>query len=188
MATTGQAKQVVARVFAAYMDAPSQMPMDFGSRANVPRAVADYIAGMTDRFAAREHERLTRTQAAGLRPRSTKIRHPHPRATCELPQPTQIAGQGPAKRSIANAGQHRRDRRAGGSPMRCRAALFPGSRASAERPSFPAAPAFSLDGKTPWAGDETGRVSRRCAQEDVAQAARRSTTSPRAGASLTQMG
>ena len=26
---------------------------------DVPRAVADYIAGMTDRFAAREHERLT---------------------------------------------------------------------------------------------------------------------------------
>jgi len=25
----------------------------------LPRAVADYIAGMTDRFAAREHERLT---------------------------------------------------------------------------------------------------------------------------------
>lgn len=25
----------------------------------VARAVADYIAGMTDRFAAREHERLT---------------------------------------------------------------------------------------------------------------------------------
>jgi dGTPase len=58
-ATTSQAKQVVRELFAAYMDAPSQMPADFGSRPNTARAVADYIAGMTDRFAAREHERLT---------------------------------------------------------------------------------------------------------------------------------
>ncbi|MGZ5786858.1 MAG: deoxyguanosinetriphosphate triphosphohydrolase [Ramlibacter sp.] len=58
-AMTNQAKQVVRELFAAYMDAPSQMPVDFGSRPNTARAVADYIAGMTDRFAAREHERLT---------------------------------------------------------------------------------------------------------------------------------
>jgi dGTPase len=58
-ATTSQAKQVVRELFAAYMDAPSQMPADFSSRPNTARAVADYIAGMTDRFAAREHERLT---------------------------------------------------------------------------------------------------------------------------------
>ncbi len=30
-----------------------------GDAAHVARAVADYIAGMTDRFASREHERLT---------------------------------------------------------------------------------------------------------------------------------
>jgi dGTPase len=59
MATTGQAKQVVRELFAAYVDDPGQMPADFAGRANVSRAVADYIAGMTDRFAAREHERLT---------------------------------------------------------------------------------------------------------------------------------
>jgi dGTPase len=35
------------------------MPADHASRSDLPRAVADYIAGMTDRFAAREHERLT---------------------------------------------------------------------------------------------------------------------------------
>jgi dGTPase len=35
------------------------MPTDFAARANIATAVADYIAGMTDRFAAREHERLT---------------------------------------------------------------------------------------------------------------------------------
>ncbi|HSI54899.1 MAG TPA: deoxyguanosinetriphosphate triphosphohydrolase [Ramlibacter sp.] len=59
MATTTHAKQVVRELFAAYVDDPRQMPPDFAARADVARAVADYIAGMTDRFAAREHERLT---------------------------------------------------------------------------------------------------------------------------------
>ncbi|MEZ0308681.1 MAG: deoxyguanosinetriphosphate triphosphohydrolase [Ramlibacter sp.] len=59
MATTGQAKEVVRGLFAAYLADPAQMPPDFAARPNVARAVADYIAGMTDRFAAREHERLT---------------------------------------------------------------------------------------------------------------------------------
>lgn len=59
LATTGQAKEVVRELFAAYVRQPAQMPADFAARPNVPRAVADYIAGMTDRFAAREHERLT---------------------------------------------------------------------------------------------------------------------------------
>ena len=44
---------------AAYLEEPAHMPADFASREHRPRAVADYIAGMTDRFAAREHERLT---------------------------------------------------------------------------------------------------------------------------------
>ena len=59
LATTGQAKDVVRELFAAYVRQPAQMPPDFAARPNVQRAVADYIAGMTDRFAAREHERLT---------------------------------------------------------------------------------------------------------------------------------
>ncbi len=59
MATTGQAKQVVRELFAAYLGDPAQMPPDFAARPDVARAVADYIAGMTDRFAGREHERLT---------------------------------------------------------------------------------------------------------------------------------
>jgi dGTPase len=112
--TTGQARQVVRDLFAAYMSAPQQMPENHQRRARmapplssfhgglamlnresdhpelvvghsgeetglassprtafhvnavVPdaehvraRAVADYIAGMTDRFAAREHQRIT---------------------------------------------------------------------------------------------------------------------------------
>ena len=60
--TTRQAQQVVRDLFVAYIDAPQQMPADFSARAErgeLHRAVADYIAGMTDRFAGREHERLT---------------------------------------------------------------------------------------------------------------------------------
>jgi dGTPase len=38
---------------------PSRMQTDFAGREDRARSVADYIAGMTDRFAAREHERLT---------------------------------------------------------------------------------------------------------------------------------
>jgi dGTPase len=59
VAMTGQAKQVVRELFTVYLDDPGQMPADFAARGDVARAVADYIAGMTDRFAAREHERLT---------------------------------------------------------------------------------------------------------------------------------
>jgi dGTPase len=35
------------------------MQSGFAARGDTPRAVADDIAGMTDRFAVREHERLT---------------------------------------------------------------------------------------------------------------------------------
>ncbi len=56
---TVQAQQVVRELFDAYLADPSQMQAGFTARTDTPRAVADYIAGMTDRFAAREHERLT---------------------------------------------------------------------------------------------------------------------------------
>ena len=59
MQTTGQAQQAVRELFAAYVDKPAEMPADFATGADLHRAVADYIAGMTDRFALREHERLT---------------------------------------------------------------------------------------------------------------------------------
>jgi dGTPase len=59
MHTTGQAQQVVYELFAAYVAQPSEMPADFAANADLHRSVADYIAGMTDRFALREHERLT---------------------------------------------------------------------------------------------------------------------------------
>jgi dGTPase len=57
--TTEQAQQVVRGLFAAYRADPAEMQAGFAVRTDQARAVADYIAGMTDRFAAREHERLT---------------------------------------------------------------------------------------------------------------------------------
>jgi len=59
MHTTGQAQQVVRELFMAYVSQPAEMPTDFALSADLHRSVADYIAGMTDRFAMREHERLT---------------------------------------------------------------------------------------------------------------------------------
>ncbi len=56
--TTEWAKQVVRELFQAYLDKPQALPEGHAHRADVPRAVADYIAGMTDRFASREHARL----------------------------------------------------------------------------------------------------------------------------------
>ncbi len=59
--TTQQAQQVVRELFAAYLADPNEMQAGFAARTDMSRArvVADYIAGMTDRFAAREHERLS---------------------------------------------------------------------------------------------------------------------------------
>ena len=69
MQTTQAAQQVVRDLFEVYMADPAQMPQahierfDGAGTAQQPgakpeRVVADYIAGMTDRFAAKEHERL----------------------------------------------------------------------------------------------------------------------------------
>ena len=57
--TTERGKQVVRELFAAYHADPKQMPPDHAGSPHRRRAIADYIAGMTDRFAIREHERLT---------------------------------------------------------------------------------------------------------------------------------
>ncbi|MEY2892953.1 MAG: hypothetical protein RJA98_2861 [Pseudomonadota bacterium] len=59
MDTTGRAKTVIRDLFAAYLADPSQMPESFARGDSASRAVADYIAGMTDRYALREHQRLT---------------------------------------------------------------------------------------------------------------------------------
>lgn len=70
MHSMGQAQQVVRALFAAYLACPQEMAESFWSHSDAARdepdalsagerVVADYIAGMTDRFALREHERLT---------------------------------------------------------------------------------------------------------------------------------
>jgi len=56
---TALARTVVAELFAAYSQNPRDMPADYAAAADLPRSTADYIAGMTDRFAQREHHRLT---------------------------------------------------------------------------------------------------------------------------------
>ena len=55
---TEAAKDVVRELFRAYHADPGQLPEDHRMRLPLPQAIADYIAGMTDRFALREHERL----------------------------------------------------------------------------------------------------------------------------------
>ncbi|WP_390346394.1 deoxyguanosinetriphosphate triphosphohydrolase [Variovorax boronicumulans] len=57
--TTDQASEVVRGLFDAYLARGTEMPASYAERRDRHRAVADYIAGMTDRFAMREHERLT---------------------------------------------------------------------------------------------------------------------------------
>ena len=59
MRTTDVARAMVHELFAVYVDAPHEMPEDYAQQPDRHRAVADYVAGMTDRFAAREHQRLT---------------------------------------------------------------------------------------------------------------------------------
>jgi dGTPase len=70
MQTTGLAQQMVRELFDAYLNNPQEMQGRFLARSEAAsgaedvlnaaaRVVADYIAGMTDRFAGHEHERLT---------------------------------------------------------------------------------------------------------------------------------
>ena len=59
VASTGLARTVVAELFEAYLAQPREMPADYLQADDQARAVADYIAGMTDRYALREHHRLT---------------------------------------------------------------------------------------------------------------------------------
>ena len=72
VSTMDMAKQVVRELFAAYVAAPIEMHSGSKTRAlsklgepaeiDLYRTVADHIAGMTDRFAASEHRRLTGTR------------------------------------------------------------------------------------------------------------------------------
>ena len=64
--TMDAARQVVHDLFAAYMQQPALMKPRFVQRAQaapsaavLARTVADFVAGMTDRYAAKEHARMT---------------------------------------------------------------------------------------------------------------------------------
>jgi dGTPase len=64
--TTDRAREVVSGLFERYLAQPADLPESapvlpplHDQPTQRARAVADYIAGMTDRFALREHERLT---------------------------------------------------------------------------------------------------------------------------------
>ncbi len=59
MDTTERAGRIVRELFDAYIASPGEMPADYADAPDRWRAVADYIAGMTDRFAIREHARLS---------------------------------------------------------------------------------------------------------------------------------
>ena len=57
---TSKARRIIAELFDAFMTDSSLLPSDYqaGNPAEQPRIIADYIAGMTDRYAIREHQRL----------------------------------------------------------------------------------------------------------------------------------
>ena len=60
-AVMSRARAIVAELFERYRSDPALLPDEHRDRVSVlgERAIADYIAGMTDRFAVREHARLT---------------------------------------------------------------------------------------------------------------------------------
>jgi dGTPase len=57
---TAKARRIIAELFAAFMDDTRLLPPQYQTMArdDKARAIADYIAGMTDRYAMREHRRL----------------------------------------------------------------------------------------------------------------------------------
>lgn len=57
---TNKARRIISDLFAAFMSDPRLLPPQYQARARLekPRAIADYIAGMTDRYAIKEHRRL----------------------------------------------------------------------------------------------------------------------------------
>ncbi|MDO8903250.1 deoxyguanosinetriphosphate triphosphohydrolase [Hydrogenophaga sp.] len=72
MENTDRARQIVSDLFAVYLERPAEMTDGALPERPLARAVADHIAGMTDRFAIREHERLMGTSVfpSGAEPTS----------------------------------------------------------------------------------------------------------------------
>ena len=57
---TDKARRILTDLFGAFMNDPRLLPPQYQhmAREDTPRAIADYIAGMTDRYAMKEHRRL----------------------------------------------------------------------------------------------------------------------------------
>ncbi len=57
---SNKARRIVRELFDAFLGDARLLPPEFQGRAetDLPRAIADYVAGMTDRYAIREHRRL----------------------------------------------------------------------------------------------------------------------------------
>jgi dGTPase len=55
---TNKARRVIVDLFGAFVSDPRLLPADYQSGADPFRRVADYVAGMTDRYAIKEHRRL----------------------------------------------------------------------------------------------------------------------------------
>lgn len=57
---TNKARRIITDLFGAFMEDARLLPPQYQhmARSDKPRAIADYIAGMTDRYAIREHRRL----------------------------------------------------------------------------------------------------------------------------------
>ena len=64
-----KAERFIKDLFCAYVEEPKQLPPQWrrwADEVGLKRAVADYIAGMTDRFAQEEHIRLFSPFERGL--------------------------------------------------------------------------------------------------------------------------
>jgi dGTPase len=62
MRMTNKARRIVRELFSAFVQEPRLLPPDYwhDDKTVQARAISDYIAGMTDRYAIREHHRLFR--------------------------------------------------------------------------------------------------------------------------------
>jgi dGTPase len=61
-----KAERVVADLFSVYAETPEILPNEIqrkGLESDRHRAICDYLAGMTDRFALQEHKRLFEPEA-----------------------------------------------------------------------------------------------------------------------------
>jgi len=55
---TNKAARIIGDLFSAFLGDPRLLPPQYQRTDDQPRAVADYVAGMTDRYAMKEHRRL----------------------------------------------------------------------------------------------------------------------------------